>query len=196
MIGIIEQLNTFGWMTVISVIFLIIAFIPKAVESWRDLLDSLGLISKRQIKEQNQKDEIAQIRENLRCYQDSIFKKQNEYHDQSIQIRNKLRQDQEKLSLSVDTILESMSKVNHCLDDLKEELVNEKIERMRCRVIDFATELRNGQDAGVEQYNNVLDTYTEYERLIAESGKTNGLVNASIAFIQDKYQELLQKECK
>ena len=65
MIGIIEQLNTFGWMTVISVVFLIITFIPKAVESWRDLLDSLGLISKKKVLEQNQKDEISQIRENL-----------------------------------------------------------------------------------------------------------------------------------
>lgn len=196
MIGIIEQLNTFGWMTVISVVFLIITFIPKAVESWRDLLDSLGLISKKKVLEQNQKDEISQIRENLQNYQDSIFRKQSEYHDQSIQIRDKLRKDQEKLAVSVETIVESLGKVNLCLDDLKAELVNEKIERMRCRILDFATELRNGQDAGVEQYNNVLDTYTEYERLIAESGKTNGLVNASIAFIQDKYQELLQKECK
>lgn len=93
-IGLIEEINVGAVLTGIVVIILII---PLAVESWQRLLNSLGLVTKKSLQQQEHDEEIESIYEKINDVRQSIVEKQEEYHEQSITIRNKLAKEQNQL---------------------------------------------------------------------------------------------------
>ena len=70
--------------------------------------------------------------------------------------------------------------------------MEDKIERKRWNILNFADELRHNDGvADNERYNNVFRDYDDYERIIRDKGLSNGYVEESIKFIRLKYQEML-----
>lgn len=184
MLEIISQLNGVGCLTVVTVVVLIIELVPNAIESWGKFLNSIGLVSKRQIHELDQETEINNLKDELKTYQETTFQRENEWHQQSIDIRDGLKENQMHIA---DTINE----ISKNLKELQEGFLEEKIDRMRWKILDFANAIHNGRVSYLEQFNNVLKTYDEYEKILEERGLTNGQVEESISFIREKYQELL-----
>lgn len=187
MLEIIAQLNSIGCFTVLTVIVLIIELIPNAVESWGKFLNSVGLISKKQIRELDQKAELHHLQSELQHYQEATFQRENEWHQQSIHIRDSLKENQLHIA-------ETMNDISKNLKKLQEDFLEEKIERMRWKILDFANAIRNGKISYVEQFHNVLKTYDDYEKILEERGLTNGQVEESIKFIREKYRELLHDD--
>ena len=127
MINTIEQLDNIGWMTVITVIVLIITLLPQAVESWKKFLSTLGLISKKEIKQTAQEETIEDIKndfENLKKefedYKREILDKQEVYHNQSIQIRDNLKCDQDELKNNQICILDDVKNLKDMFEQYME----------------------------------------------------------------------------
>lgn len=184
MIEIFKQLTEMGWATVVLTVILIVLFTPAAIKAWKEFWETLGFTSTKEIHETEQELKIKELDEKLEKYQNDTLTRETTWHQQSIDIRDGLQQNQEHM-------VNTMTDISKSLEDLKAELLNEKIERMRWRILDFATTLRNDHVADVEQFSNVLAVYDKYEQLIEEHKLVNNQVNASIAFIKTKYQELL-----
>lgn len=94
---IIQQLVDLGPVSVIMVIVLVITLVPLAIESWKKLLKSLGLITKQSVEESEREREFNELKEKVDQYQEGINEKQEIYHEQSIEIRSGLLENQEKL---------------------------------------------------------------------------------------------------
>lgn len=78
------------------------------------------------------------------------------------------------------------------LKDIRKDLLEERVERKRSNIINFADELRhNNQGVDTERFNNILRDCDDYERIIHDNDMKNGFAEESMKFIKTKYQEML-----
>ena len=111
MIDLIQQINAFGWGNTLLCFFLIICVIITGISGYKKILSVLGLRSVKSIKDAetdrkiaNLQDQINEINQKIKQTQASIITKQEEYHEQSIQIRNKLKDGQNDLKEDVHSV--------------------------------------------------------------------------------------------
>ena len=70
--------------------------------------------------------------------------------------------------------------------------VEKEIDDMRWEILNFCSALSNGRKYNRESYAHVFSIYEKYERILEENGMKNGLVEESIAFIRERYQDDLK----
>ena len=81
------------------------------------------------------------------------------------------------------------------IDDVKNLtilFVEKEIDDMRWEILNFCSALSNGRKYNRESYAHVFSIYEKYERILEENKKENGLVEESMAFIRERYQEDLK----
>ena len=70
--------------------------------------------------------------------------------------------------------------------------VEKEIDDIRWEILNFCSALSNGRKYNRESYAHVFSIYEKYERILKENGMENGLVEESMAFIRERYQEDLK----
>lgn len=85
-----------------------------------------------------------------------------------------------------------ISKISKGIDDIQDELLNNRIETMRKIILDFCSALSSGQKCNKESFSYVFKTYEQYEEILEKHNRENNVISESIRFIKDKYQELLR----
>lgn len=70
--------------------------------------------------------------------------------------------------------------------------VEKEIDDMRWEILNFCSALSNGRKYNRESYAHVFSIYEKYERILKENKMENGLVEESMAFIRERYQENLK----
>lgn len=81
------------------------------------------------------------------------------------------------------------------IDDVKKLtslFVEKEIDDMRWEILNFCSALSNGRKYNRESYAHVFSIYEKYERILRENKMENGLVEESMAFIRERYQEDLK----
>ena len=115
MIEIIERLGEMGPLTVIIIIALVVLLIPLAINGWKEFIDSLGYTTKKGLKEKKQDEEMTNLKNDFKDYQKNIYDKQQEYHQQSIDIRNGLVERQGKLEENQRDLREDIKSLTNML---------------------------------------------------------------------------------
>lgn len=125
------------------------------------------------------------------------------WHQQSISIRDNLTENQHKMEESQHKLeenqisfMQTLADISAAIAELKEDFLDERLERKRWNILNCASKLRNGEFVDYEEYNNVFQDYDSYEDLIKKNGLTNGLIEESIKFIREKYQKYQDSLCK
>lgn len=70
--------------------------------------------------------------------------------------------------------------------------VEKEIDDIRWEILNFCSALSNGRKYNRESYAHVFSIYEKYERILKENGMENGLVEESMSFIRERYQEDLK----
>ena len=78
------------------------------------------------------------------------------------------------------------------LNDLKRIVIDKNIEDWRWEILDFSSALSNGRVYNRESFNHVFKIYKKYEKILKENDMENGLVEESIKFIKEEYNERLK----
>ena len=181
MIEAFEGLSALGWGNAILVFLFSIIFAVAFIQGVKFLFDFFGIKTRKSIKEEKRDKEIEKIKANISKLQEDIKNiNENRTHDreQSLKIQKDL--------------VDNFSQVSNTLAEIKNDILEDKIERKRWNILNFADELRqNDGVADNERYNNVFRDYDDYERIIHDRGLSNGYVEESIKFIRLKYQEML-----
>ncbi len=123
MVDLIKQIEDIGWGTAIICFFLIIYAIVTVVSGCKKILSVFGLHSNQSLKEKESERKISNLQEQIdhldqkiKQTQNSIISKQEQYHEQSIDIRNKLKDGQDDLKEDIHSLRllleESMSNQN------------------------------------------------------------------------------------
>ena len=84
-----------------------------------------------------------------------------------------------------------ISKISKGIDDIKNTLLEDNIEKKRKSILDFCSSLSNDQKQNSEAFNDIFRTYADYEQILKDNGMENGQAEESMKFIREKYQEKL-----
>ena len=195
MIGEIEQLFTLDLKTVIIGLLLIIIVGPKIGKSWVGFWDFIGFEPKSLRKEREQKEKTKKL-----------FEKQEEYHQQSIRIRDGLEKNQQKLEknqqkleknqqnieMHQEEMKQDLSEIRTSLSCIQKMILKNTIETKRKNILDFCATLSNKQKQNKEAFNEIFRTYEDYEKILKDNDMENGQTEESMKFISEIYQQMLR----
>ena len=85
-----------------------------------------------------------------------------------------------------------ISKISKGIDEIKNRLLNKEIEDMRKTILDFCAALSSGQKFNRESFDYIFKTDENYDKLLTRYGMENNVINESMKFIREKYQEKLR----
>ena len=81
------------------------------------------------------------------------------------------------------------------LNDIRNDMIEERIERIRAHLIEFASCLKL-RDYTQEAYTQIFDMYSKYEKILEDNHLKNGYVDVSMEYIKKRYAEQLAKGFK
>lgn len=195
-INALDRIHEIGGYNVILSAILLIVLVSLVVVAIGKIKDALGFKTKTELRHQEIDERFEKIETRIKNYEtrldenaDHFYNKQKEYHEQSITIRNELRDKQDSLSKKQDDLITGMA-------ELKQMLVQKDVDDMRWEILNFANAVMSNREYNKEQYDHVLDIYKKYEIILEENNMQNGRVDASIAFIKKHYEELMENGFK
>jgi predicted DNA-binding protein (UPF0278 family) len=163
----IEQLLNINYVSVILSIFVILFGLVA-------IFDVVGKISVyigkpvKWIKKNNEDHEaIIKLTETL----DALKKQQDTDREQSIKHDQRIKDDIDKISTM---------------------FFDKSIEDMRWRILDFASAISNGRKFNRESYDFIIKTYEQYEQILKEQDRTNGVIDETVAYIKETFREHLR----
>ena len=177
MINTLNEINSQGIFTIILCVVLVLLLIVEGTKLWKGTLESLDLKSGKELRENAVNERLDTLESKIKSVENSFMNNQEVYHNQSIEISNHLKENQEGLSNQI--------------SELKQLFISKEIDDMRWEMLDFASAIMNGRRYGKEQYDHVIDIYGKYERILEENGMENGRVTSSMEFTMDKYKKLM-----
>lgn len=177
MINVLNEIGSQGMFTVILCVVLVLLLIVEGAKLWKGALESLDLKSGKELRESALNERLDALERKIGNVESTFMNDQEKYHNQSIEIRNHLQENQEGLSKQI--------------EELKRLFINKEIDDMRWEMLDFGSAIMNGRRYGKEQYDHVIDIYGKYEEIIEKNHMENGRVTSSMEFIKDKYKQLM-----
>ena len=121
------------------------------------------------------------------------------YFKKKFRIKTGADEDKETLEERIATLekhdrwqYNEISKISKGIDDIKDRLLNKEIEDMRKTILDFCAALSSGQKFNKESFDFIIRTDENYDRLLTRYGMENNVINESMKFIREKYQEKLR----
>lgn len=174
----IQKIHEFGEINVIISLLLCAMLVIALKAGWEKLLDVLGLETKASLQKKALEKKLSDMEQKIADFEQS----QHYYHDQSINIRDKLEDNQKVLQDGI--------------NELKTLLINKEIDDIRTTILDFSNAVMNGRDYNKEQYEHIIDLYDKYEKILEQNGMTNGRVTASMEFVLKNYQDLMDNGFK
>ena len=120
------------------------------------------------------------------------------YFKKKFRIKTGADEDKETLEERIATLekhdrwqYNEISKISKGIDDIKDTLLEDNIEKKRKSILDFCSSLSNEQKQNSEAFNDIFRTYADYEQILKDNGMENGQAEESMKFIREKYQEKL-----
>ena len=121
------------------------------------------------------------------------------YFKKKFRIKTGYDEDKETLEERISTLekhdkwqYNEITKISQGIDDIKNTLLEDNIEKKRKSILDFCSSLSNDQKQNSEAFNDIFRTYADYEQILKDNGMENGQAEESMKFIREKYQEKLR----
>ena len=119
------------------------------------------------------------------------IKKKNEDHELIIENARHISELSERHERDEQKFKLQNEEINKKLNNLTNMILDKAIDDYRFEILDFCSALSNGRKYNREAFNHIFSVYKKYEKILAENGMENGLVEESIKFIREKYNEQL-----
>ena len=116
-------------------------------------------------------------------------------HELLIQTSKELKDLEEHHKKDVSESIKHDEKIEKNLEVLTSMVLDKAIDDYRYEILDFCSALSNGRKYNRESFNHIFSVYEKYEKILKENNMENGLVEESIKFIREKYNEKL-KNCE
>ena len=121
------------------------------------------------------------------------------YFKKKFRIKTGTEEDKETLEERISTLekhdkwqYNEITKISQGIDDIKDALLKDNIEKKRKSILDFCSSLSNNQKQNNEAFNDIFRTYAEYEQILKDNKLENGQAEESMKFIREKYHEKLR----
>lgn len=165
---VIKQLTELDYSTLIIGVAVVALVFRGVCEFGMWIAGTLGLETKTMRQHREEHELLITTAESLK----SLQQKQEEDVKQSIRHDERIKDDLKKLS---------------------DMFIGLEIQDIRWNILNFCSDLSNDKNFSNEYYDYVFKLYDKYEKMLAENGLTNGLIEQSISYIREKYRENLDK---
>lgn len=139
------------------------------------------------------------FRINLNDYMEESRKDRKALHEEMTNFKNNRVEDREQsleiqkeLKDSIKFLTDSQKDRDEKINNLTDMFVDKEIDDLRFKILDFASSISSGMKYNRESYDHILKIYGKYEKILEEHNMENGLVEESVKYIQNSYQELLK----
>lgn len=119
-------------------------------------------------------------------------KKEREEHDLLMQTAKELVELQKKQENDVAYSNTKDKEIISKQQELTDMVIDQRIDDWRWRIIDFSSALSNGRKYNRESFDQIFKIYSKYEKFLKDNKMDNGLVDESIKYAKEKYQESLK----
>lgn len=119
-------------------------------------------------------------------------KKEREEHDLLIQTAHGLVELQQKQKKDAEYSDSRDQEIILKQQELTDMVIDQRIDDWRWRIIDFSSALSNGRKYNRESFDQIFKIYSKYEKFLEDNHMDNGLVDESIKYTKEKYQEYLK----
>lgn len=90
------------------------------------------------------------------------------------------------------TSTEHDNMLNSKLDKLEQLILDDQIDSLRYKILDFSAALSNGRTYNKEQFDHILKIHEKYNNILEEHNLTNGQVTISMNYVTEVYKEKLK----
>lgn len=163
------------------------------------LMATVNLAQKTADELKEHTEEEKQFRDNLNDYIQESRQDRKALHDEMkeftvnrVNDRNQSLEIQKELKDSISGLIECQQDRDRKINELTDMFVDKEIDDLRYNILDFASSISSGRKFNRESYDHILRMYNKYEKILEERNMENGLVEESIKYIQNSYQELLK----
>lgn len=101
MINVLNEIGSQGIFTVILCVVLVLLLIVEGAKLWKGVLESLDLKSGKVLRETALNERLGALERKVGNVETTFMNSQEVYHNQSIEIRNHLQEDQDGLSKQI-----------------------------------------------------------------------------------------------
>lgn len=122
----------------------------------------------------------------------SWVRKKNEDHELLMQTISNLSNLTEKQKSDVEQSIRHDKLIETRLNELTGIVVDMSIESWRWEILDFSSALSNGRIYNREAFDHIFRIYKKYEDILNNNNLENGLIDNSIKFIREKYNDFLK----
>lgn len=189
-------------------ILVVIKFLWTLLEWF--FVDKLGLETKKQrqkILERKQLDATTklakQTAENLsrleaqhtndeKNFRESLSRHMAESEKDRKALHQEMKQYSENRIKDREQSIQIQKELTSSMEKLTHMFLDKEIDDMRWEILNFCSALSNGRKYNRESYAHVFSVYKKYEKILEENKMENGLVEESMGFIRDQYQEDLK----
>ena len=196
MLSILEKINDSGAFFVLLCFILVILFIINFDDAIKKVKKTFNWVDMDEIKEKEFIEKLEELKKRI----DEVDKKVddtsgmydnklNGFHDQSIEIRERLADD-------IHVLKDTQDEIKDVLKDFKKMFIDNEVDMIRWEILSFCSQLCDGRDFSKEHYDHVFDVHKKYEHILKENGLENGRVDMSMKFITKCYSELLESGFK
>lgn len=119
------------------------------------------------------------------------MRQKREEHELLIATVQNLKELQKKQEDDVKQSIQRDKRIKDDIKNLSNMFVDLEIQDIRWNILNFCSDLSNGKNFSNEYYDYVFKLYDKYEKMLRENGLTNGLIEQSISYIQEKYHDSL-----
>lgn len=155
--------------------------------------ENLDKLQKRHIKDEEE------FRKSLNDYMEESRKDRKALHDEMTKFtdnricdRKQSLEIQKELKDSIKNLIDGQQDRDEKINNLTDMFIDKEIDDYRYKILDFATSLSSGKKYNRESYDHILMLHKKYETVLKEHNMKNGLVDESIKYIQNSYQEYLK----
>ena len=164
----ITELTTLDFSSIFISVFVILIGIKAIVSLFEWFIEKIGLETKWMRKNREDKELLLQTSKNL------------------AELQKKHIEDMEKSN-------ERDEEIKKDIKELKDMLIDTKIDIMRSEINDFASRVANGSRCNKDSYTHCIKTYEKYEKILEENNLQNGEVEISMDIIKDSYAQKLKE---
>lgn len=119
------------------------------------------------------------------------MRQKREEHELLIVTVQNLKELQKKQEEDVKQSIQHDKRIKDDIKNLSNMFVDLEIQDIRWNILNFCSDLSNGKNFSNEYYDYVFKLYDKYEKMLRDNGLTNGLIEQSISYIQEKYHDSL-----
>lgn len=155
--------------------------------------ENLDKLQKRHTKDEEEfRNNLNNYIEESRIDRMALHNEMTRFTDNRINDRKQSLEIQKELKDSIKILTDGQYDRDKKINNLTDMFVSKEIDDLRFKILDFASSISSGMKYNRESYDHILKIYGKYEKILEEHNMENGLVEESVKYIQNSYQELLK----